>query len=378
MTTGGSRLRFSLPLPSWPFSSSYASQPPKRDAPPAGRTGAGSASSSAAARAARKAKQRTLDPADFMVSKRSEEVVVKEQGAIDGEQLNIEECVNCDIFLLDHIAQVFVDECVGCRIFVGPTESAVFIRNCTDCSMVIACQQFRSRDCSDCRLALFCTTEPIIETSTGMQFACFDFFYFSLREQIAKAGLKLWNNKWWQVHDFNKNSDNPNWGLLPQEDVPTLLNARECSALSDEEIHMDRVVPVTLGSRPRPSEESCLALFLPGADLTYVEALLALVGSREAGWWVCRARSTFLPDENCQKLFHGWMKDKEVKKVVAACRGRELIGVEVCGEGVRQGIRDAMTPGGPLATLSQYVRLAPEENMAMLAKAFFEVWKDQI
>lgn len=319
--------------------------------------------------------KRCVNPADYLVSKRSKEVVVKEQGSIDGQQLNIEDCVDCDIFLLDHIAQVFIDGCVGCRIFVGPTESAVFIRTCQDCSMVVACQQFRTRDCFNCKLALFCTTQPIIETSTGMKFACFDFFYFALREQISKAGLKLWNNKWWQIHDFNKNDDAPNWGILPQEDVSMLLNARAC--LADEEIGMDRVVPVTLGSRPRPSEEACLAIFLPGADLTAVEALLALVDST-AGWSVCRARSTILPVEKCQKLFSTWMKDREAKKVAAMCGGAELVGVEVCGAGVREGMTEALASGGPLVALSRHARLAPEDKVASLAKDFFEDWKDQI
>ena len=33
-----------------------------------------------------------------------------------------------------------------------------------------------------------------------MAFACFDFNYFSLRGQMANAGLKPWNNKWWMVY----------------------------------------------------------------------------------------------------------------------------------------------------------------------------------
>ena len=52
----------------------------------------------------------------------------------------------------------------------------------------------------DCKLSLYCGTEPIVESSQNMQFACFDFNYFSLRGQMARAGLKPWNNKWWMVY----------------------------------------------------------------------------------------------------------------------------------------------------------------------------------
>ncbi|CAE8649542.1 unnamed protein product, partial [Polarella glacialis] len=241
---------------------------------------------SAKPQAAPKAERKKLNPADYIISKKIGETVIKEEGTIAGEQFNIEECKDCDIFLLDYIATAFIDDCKGCRIFVGPIESSIFIRNCSSCSFIVACQQFRCRDCTDCNLALLCTTEPIIETSENMKFACFDFNYFSLRGQLNQAGLKLWNNKWSQVYDFNKNSTNPNWSLLPQEEVPKLLNLKAVAGIvSPEELQNDRAVPVTLGSRPRPSPESCFVVFLPDSE-AFVEAFLAKATKTE-GWILC-------------------------------------------------------------------------------------------
>merc|ERR1719235_1866517 len=142
------------------------------------------------------------------------------------------------------MATISMDQCENCRVFIGPIESSVFIRNCTNCDIVLACQQFRSRDCLNCRFALFCMTEPIIETSKNMQFACFDFFYFSLKDQFRKAGLKVWNNKWWMIHDFNKNIQDPNWSLFPQDDVAGMLRIAQCTAIASDEQSMDKVVPV--------------------------------------------------------------------------------------------------------------------------------------
>lgn len=315
-------------------------------------------------------KKKNLDPKDFLISSRTGEVIVKQAGSIGGEQFNIEECKGCDIFLLDHLACAFIDYCEDCRIFVGPVESSVMLRNCTSCSLVIACQQFRSRDCQDCRTALMCATEPIIETSANMQFACFDFMYFSLRDQLARAGLRLWNNKWWQVYDFNKDMDRPNWGLLPQEEVNSLLRVEACNSLTPEEVAMDRVVPVTLGSRQRPSQESCFLLFLPGAE-PHIEAFLGQV-AKLPHLALCRTRSTKLPDDRLKSLL-AWSKEK-LEKIL---KGKELVGIEVCGPGVFEEVQ-GMLSGTGLAAGSKCIRVVPQAQTPTLAKAFFEVWKDEI
>ena len=44
--------------------------------------------------------------------------------------------------------------------------------------MVVACQQFRARDCTDCTFFLFSATQPVIESSVGLRFACYTLDYF--------------------------------------------------------------------------------------------------------------------------------------------------------------------------------------------------------
>lgn len=311
-----------------------------------------------------------LNPKDFIIKERSGETIVKEEGTILGQQFSIEECKDCDIFLFDDIATINVDLCENCRIFVGPVESSVFIRNCSNCNFIIACQQFRSRDCKDCRFALFCTTEPIIETSVGMQFACFDFFYFSLREQLALAGLKVVNNKWWQVHDFNKNAEKSNWSLLPQEDVANLLRTSQCTSLSAEELAMDRVVPVTLGCRPLPPGDALFVVFLPDQE-ALVEAFLSKASKMEH-CILRRTRATVLSVDRLKSLFSWTAKEKLEKQ----CKGREIIGVEVCGpyDQVQESL-ESLAPGKG----EKGFRIVPEVvHQNGSAQAFFEVWKDEI
>lgn len=124
------------------------------------------------------------------------ETVVRAPGQLQGQQFVMDGCDNCDIFLLDHSAQVMVDYCTNCRIFIAPCESSVFLRNCTGCKFVIACQQLRTRDCEDNDVLLFCQTQPSIETTTKLRLGCFQAAYFALGGQFADAKLSVWNNEW--------------------------------------------------------------------------------------------------------------------------------------------------------------------------------------
>ncbi|CAN0084102.1 unnamed protein product, partial [Laminaria digitata] len=160
------------------------------------------------------AAKRKLDPKDFIFSGKQKEVLVKEPGSIGGQQFIVEECSECDVYLLDHTAALNIDVCVDCRIFAGPCESSVFIRDCKDCTIVIACQQFRTRDCSGCTFFLFSATQPVIESSVDLRFACYTLDYFSLAGQFAAANLSVWNNKWSQI--FNFTGGEGDWSCLPQ------------------------------------------------------------------------------------------------------------------------------------------------------------------
>lgn len=125
--------------------------------------------------------------------------------------------------------------------------------------IVMACQQFRTRDCKNLDVLLFSGTAPIIETSNHLRLGCFRFAYFSLeggicycfffhiycsfsmnikrekeREkkrtilfsvltsyhpnlhgiaQFEAANISVWNNVWSQIHDF---SGSGHWQCLPE------------------------------------------------------------------------------------------------------------------------------------------------------------------
>eukprot|EP00899_Mesostigma_viride_P001424 jgi/Mesvir1/11282/Mv01076-RA.1 len=146
--------------------------------------------------------QEKLDPKDFTFSKLVKQTKIKEPGSINGQSFIIEDCEDCDLYLLDACAQVTIDNCINCRIFIGPVESSIFIRGCKGCKCAFVCRQFRTRDCKEVDMLLFCTTRPVIEASSGMRFGCFDVNYRGIQEHLDLVKMSRWRNHWSYIHDF--------------------------------------------------------------------------------------------------------------------------------------------------------------------------------
>eukprot|EP00198_Chlamydomonas_reinhardtii_P003849 XP_001693185.1 predicted protein [Chlamydomonas reinhardtii] len=143
-----------------------------------------------------------LDPKDFRFVELKGEAKVKPPGSINGQAFTIDNCHDCDLYVVDACGQVTIDDCKNCRIFVGPTDGAVFIRNSSNCTLVAVCRQLRTRDCNNCRLALYCRTRPIVESSSNMQFTCFDMSYPQLADHMKHSKLSAFHNFWWHIYDF--------------------------------------------------------------------------------------------------------------------------------------------------------------------------------
>jgi len=79
----------------------------------------------------------------------------------------------------------------GCVCSIYVCCFSVFVRDCSDCKLMIACQQFRTRDCKKLDTFLCCTTQPIIEASTGMKFGCFQYHYPELEGTAITMSLMM-------------------------------------------------------------------------------------------------------------------------------------------------------------------------------------------
>lgn len=70
---------------------------------------------------------------------------------------------------------------------------SIFLRDCSQCRVMVACQQFRSRDCSKMDILLHCSSQPVIESCTKMKFGCFTASYPQLEGQFIQDGYTLCN-----------------------------------------------------------------------------------------------------------------------------------------------------------------------------------------
>ncbi|KAF5839280.1 tubulin binding cofactor C-domain-containing protein [Dunaliella salina] len=110
-----------------------------------------------------------LNIKDFQFKQCKGEVKVKAPGTINGQAFMIDECADCDLYVLDRCAAVTIDDSKNCRIFIGPTDGSIFMRNCTNVKCCFIGRQIRLRDVTNSNVALLCRTKPIIETSTNVE-----------------------------------------------------------------------------------------------------------------------------------------------------------------------------------------------------------------
>lgn len=210
-----------------------------------------------------------VDPKDYMLTGLKDATVGRLPGKLNGQQFVIQECENCNIYVFDHSATITIDDCVNCRIVLGPVKGSVFFRDCKDIKCVVACQQFRTRDCKKMDVFLCCATQPIIESSTGMKFGCFQYFYPELGFHFKDAGLSIFNNNWSNIHDFTPVSGENNWSLLPETSavldfVPAPDAESEFKSVRVSAEPARSIIPLTKGGRRKDSEESCLFVFFAG------------------------------------------------------------------------------------------------------------------
>jgi hypothetical protein len=86
--------------------------------------------------------------------------------------------------------------CLGRQHLRNPSRSDLL------CRFIVACQQFRCRDLVDCDIMLHCHTQPIIESSIGLGFCCWNVGYTELAAQMTFAKLEGFHNCWSHIHNF--------------------------------------------------------------------------------------------------------------------------------------------------------------------------------
>lgn len=153
----------------------------------------------------------------YLIGKRKGCTVWRQPGAVcaPGAQMNIEDLVDCKVYVCDRTEQTFVDECSGCEVLIGTCEGATFVRDCRQCTFWVATRQLRTRNCVGCNFFLHSHTEPIIESSKDLGFAPFAASYPGLAQHLSQAAMDPGKNFWNAIYDFTGRLDGANWRVLP-------------------------------------------------------------------------------------------------------------------------------------------------------------------
>ena len=162
--------------------------------------------------------KKKLNKADFMFKSQKRQILVKKPGDINGIDFMIKDLEDCIVVLLDHTAQLQVDRCYGTKFFIGPIKSSIFLRNCKNCEITVSCSQFRCRDLEDSKIFLYTCNDPIVESSSNLIFAPYNFEYPYLENHAKSANLlgtfineenqeEIKVNKWSQIFDFTERED---------------------------------------------------------------------------------------------------------------------------------------------------------------------------
>lgn len=182
--------------------------------------------------ATKKEEPKKLKRADLMFKKlKNEHNLLKPPGLLDGRQFAMAELENCTVCLFDHFSQITVDRCVGTKFFIGPVKGSIFFRDCKDCEITVACGQFRCRDLYDSTVLLYCTGDPVIESSNGLTIGPYNLCYPKLAEHARKVGFNVSDNRWDLVFDFTKGAA-LNYSVIEPKEWK--LVKKSCPGFEDE------------------------------------------------------------------------------------------------------------------------------------------------
>lgn len=134
------------------------------------------------------------------------------------QDVSLSNLTSCKVILEGYPSAVHVNNLRDCKVFCGPVPGSIFVDNCDNCVFVIACQQLRVHHTKDTHFYLHVTSRAIIEDTTAVLFAPYNWDYTTRAEDYKESGLDENRNNWDDVDDFNwlaSDKHSPNWGILP-------------------------------------------------------------------------------------------------------------------------------------------------------------------
>ena len=84
---------------------------------------------------------------------------------------------------------MFIDDCTECKFIIGPCDGSIFMRTSKKCEVSLVSKQLRFRDCENLKIFTYCTTDPVVENSSLIFFAPFNYSFPKLKDLFTKANF---------------------------------------------------------------------------------------------------------------------------------------------------------------------------------------------
>lgn len=144
----------------------------------------------------------------------SHDVIYKKDVVLSGLE-------DCTVRLTGTPSTLHITSLRNCRIMSGPVATSIFMDDCTNCTFVLACQQLRVHNTRHCDFYLHVTSRAIIEDTTEVRFAPYNWKYEDMTQHFQLAELDMNRNNWDLIDDFNwlaSDKPSPNWHLLKENE----------------------------------------------------------------------------------------------------------------------------------------------------------------
>ncbi|XP_071511896.1 tubulin-specific chaperone C-like [Diadema antillarum] len=154
-------------------------------------------------------------------SNRTAETLCLSAEEMHAKDVGLSNLTSCVVKLQGCPSALHISNITDCKIFCGPIPGSVFVDRCLNSTLVLACQQLRVHNTSGTRFYIHVTSRAIIEDTSMVSFAPFNWKYDGLEQDYERSGLDRSKNAWNDIDDFNwlaHNKRSPHWDLIPEAD----------------------------------------------------------------------------------------------------------------------------------------------------------------
>lgn len=162
---------------------------------------------------------RNIDVYECSFKDLSSQTLTKGPDDVNQKDVALSKLTDCTIKLYGSPGAIHVSNLQNCHVFTGPVSGSVFIEGCQNCVFVLPCQQLRVHAAYGSQFYLHVTSRAIIEDSSRVVFAPYNWSYEGLDEHYMMSGLDKSRNSWDDIDDFNwlaTDVHSPNWSVLEE------------------------------------------------------------------------------------------------------------------------------------------------------------------